>query len=334
MNKILKTLMLTFAFSFGAFAMASCNDNTSSNSTSGTHVHDLETEWSKDATKHWHACKDCDEKVDKAAHTWGEWIEDKSATDTEKGSHHRICSICLYRADEEIPMLSPEFGAATELTAIYAKVPTDWETVNIYYWGADIEEGYAVGWPGNEMTLVNADEALFGYKIPAGTDHVIINNGSVQTVDLEYAPSRNLLVLDKLNAENKYEIYYSTYTPTDSDPELAQPEYNIVEKITVYAQVPTEWEKACVHHWGSATSTDWPGEEMTLVDADKHIYSCEVPADITGIIFTNGAPEGTIQTVNLELVDGANAFILTTTDAEGHFNATVGVYENGNITQL
>lgn len=37
------------------------------------HEHDWATDWSKDATHHWHACKgeDCTEVADKAEHTWG-----------------------------------------------------------------------------------------------------------------------------------------------------------------------------------------------------------------------------------------------------------------------
>ncbi|MCH5180654.1 MAG: starch-binding protein, partial [Erysipelotrichales bacterium] len=162
MKSSIKKLMFTFAFAFGALTMVSC----------GEHKHNLAKDWSKDATKHWHDCDGCDELVDKAAHAWGNWIVDEEATDTTKGSQHRVCSVCGYVGTEAIPMLAPEFGVATELTAVYAQVPADWEDdVNIYYWagneGNSIADGYGVGWPGTPMTLVNEEEHIWGFKVPA-----------------------------------------------------------------------------------------------------------------------------------------------------------------------
>ena len=323
MNKVIKKLMFTFAFAFGALAMVSC----------GEHQHKLAKDWSSDATKHWHECDGCDEKVDKAAHEWGNWIVDTAATETSKGSQHRVCSVCNYRADEIIPIVV-EPGVATELTAVYAQVPAEWEEdVNIYYWGDAIEDGYGVGWPGVPMTLVNAEEHIWGYKVPAGTDHVIFNWNGVQTVDLDFIPAKNLYILQpgdgNLTAEN------ADYVPTANDPELGQPEYNVIERLTIYAQVPAEWEVPSIHYWGTATGdTSWPGAAMTEVDAEEHVYSYNVPADIGGFCLTNGAADGTIQTVDLKLYDNANAYVLTEANGEGKFEADVKNYEDGEFKDV
>lgn len=329
MKSSIKKLMFTFAFAFGALTMVSC----------GEHKHNLAKDWSKDATKHWHDCDGCDELVDKAAHAWGNWIVDEEATETTKGEQHRVCSVCGYVGTEAIPMLPPEFGVATELTAVYAQVPADWEDdVNIYYWagneGNSIAEGYGVGWPGTPMTLVNEEEHIWGFKVPAGTDHVIFNRGgSIQTVDIDFAPAKNLYVLDEMDGSGKYTIYYSTYAPTANDPELGQPQFTVIEKITMYTQVPEDWENVTLYFWGSAIAcAEWPGEAMDVVDEAKHIYSYDVPEDAGGFTVTsNGKP----QTVDLFLEEGVNAYVVTELSSDGEkYNAAPKFYEEGEFTDV
>ena len=72
---------------------------------SKTHIHTYETTLSKDANKHWYAST-CghDVKKDEEAHTFGEWVIDTEATETEKGSKYRDCSVCEHRETEEIPV--------------------------------------------------------------------------------------------------------------------------------------------------------------------------------------------------------------------------------------
>ncbi|MCH5172441.1 MAG: starch-binding protein [Erysipelotrichales bacterium] len=324
MKKVLKSLIFTFAFAASAFAMASC----------GGHTHHLAKEWSKDATKHWHDCSGCDDLVDKAAHAWGEWIVDEEPTETEKGSHHRICSVCNYEATEEIPMLAPEFGVATDFTAVYAQVPAEWDTANIYYWagneGNTIEDAYKVGWPGTEMTLVNEEDHIWGFMVPAGVDHVIFNDGATQTVDIDFSPAKNLYVLDTVNGEGKYTIYYSVYEPTADDPELGRPEGRVIERITIYAQVPADWEEVYVHFWGSIEDPDWPGREMTLVDEEEHIYSFDIQEIVVGIIFNNGNGTQTANIEDFELdAEGLNGFVVADT-----LEVTYAHYADGVFTPL
>ncbi len=61
------------------------------------HVHTFSEEWTSDATYHWHkATCGHDEVSEKAEHVWGEYVIDKDSTETEKGSKHRVCSVCGY----------------------------------------------------------------------------------------------------------------------------------------------------------------------------------------------------------------------------------------------
>ena len=60
------------------------------------------TGWHSDETNHWNTCE-CGEKLNEAAHTF-EWVIDKEATATEKGSRHEKCTVCGYeKAAVEIP---------------------------------------------------------------------------------------------------------------------------------------------------------------------------------------------------------------------------------------
>ena len=67
------------------------------------HVHQYETTYSSDANNHWRECVAHDGAMqDFGPHTYGEWILDKEASETEKGHHHRFCTVCNYRQDEDI----------------------------------------------------------------------------------------------------------------------------------------------------------------------------------------------------------------------------------------
>ena len=77
------------------------------------HVHSYGETWSSDKDNHWHECS-CGEKTDTAAHIWGEWTVTKEATEAEKGSRERSCTVCNYKATEEIPMLTHTHSYGTE----------------------------------------------------------------------------------------------------------------------------------------------------------------------------------------------------------------------------
>ena len=70
-------------------------------------VHQFSDKWSFNADGHWHACTvdGCDVKADSAAHEF-QWVVDKEATTTEKGSKHEKCTVCGYEKKAvEIPVI-------------------------------------------------------------------------------------------------------------------------------------------------------------------------------------------------------------------------------------
>lgn len=66
------------------------------------HVHSPGSEWKSNETGHWHECA-CGNRVEEAAHNFGDWVTDKEATEQEAGQQHRICGTCSYREEQTIP---------------------------------------------------------------------------------------------------------------------------------------------------------------------------------------------------------------------------------------
>lgn len=78
------------------------------------HLYSEEWMCEENGKTHFHECILCGEQLDIAEHTASDWIVDKTATLTEKGSQHQECTICKIILNvEEIPLLEPE-GEKTE----------------------------------------------------------------------------------------------------------------------------------------------------------------------------------------------------------------------------
>lgn len=92
-----------------AFMLASCGG-----APAPEHVHTFADEWTSDAETHWHeATCGHDVKGDEDVHTFGEWNETKPATETEKGSKERTCTICGYKEVQDIPVVEHVHTFAT-----------------------------------------------------------------------------------------------------------------------------------------------------------------------------------------------------------------------------
>ena len=78
------------------------------------HEHSIHDEtWKYDDTEHWQECS-CGERLNVAAHTYGDWKVTKEATETEAGSRERGCAVCEYVQTEAIP--ATETGEPTDST--------------------------------------------------------------------------------------------------------------------------------------------------------------------------------------------------------------------------
>ncbi len=78
------------------------------------HEHTPATEWTSNATQHWHNCTDenCNVKVDTASHTWNNGTETVAATEITEGVKTYKCTICGKEKTETIPVLAHTHSAA------------------------------------------------------------------------------------------------------------------------------------------------------------------------------------------------------------------------------
>ena len=82
------------------------------------HTHKFASEWTSDETNHWHAST-CGHEVTegKTAHTFGDWITTKEATEESEGNKERTCTVCGYTATEVIEKLEHTHKFASEWTS-------------------------------------------------------------------------------------------------------------------------------------------------------------------------------------------------------------------------
>lgn len=96
-----------------ALVMIGCQNDTD------THEHTYSTDWTSDATSHWHAatCGHTTEVSDKAVHTFGEAVVTKPASETETGIKTYTCTVCKYEKTESIAVLPHTHKYSTEWTS-------------------------------------------------------------------------------------------------------------------------------------------------------------------------------------------------------------------------
>ncbi len=83
-------------------------------SSAAQHEHNWASEWSSDATNHWHACDGCNEKKDNAAHTFSEWQTSNLGTllNDERFNLETVkmrkCTVCNYEELDKNQAVVPE----------------------------------------------------------------------------------------------------------------------------------------------------------------------------------------------------------------------------------
>lgn len=111
-----------------AFSLAACNGGTGNNGSNGgdnkpSHTHTYSGQWSHNDSEHWHTCTgaDCDEVIDKAAHTWDNGNITKEPTCTAKGEMTYTCTVCKATKTEEIATTDHTFS-------------DKWESDDTHHW--------------------------------------------------------------------------------------------------------------------------------------------------------------------------------------------------------
>ena len=70
-------------------------------SQNSSHSHSFHSSWEYDGNAHWHKCE-CSEKSEYASHEFGDWYS--SFQNTEMNLIERICTVCGYREEKEVPI--------------------------------------------------------------------------------------------------------------------------------------------------------------------------------------------------------------------------------------
>lgn len=103
----LSAIVMTFVLSF-----------TGCQTESESHQHSFAETWTYDEINHWHAatCEHTNEVSGKASHTFGVWTVIKEATEETEGKQERVCTVCSYKDEQNIPMLDHTHKFAQEWT--------------------------------------------------------------------------------------------------------------------------------------------------------------------------------------------------------------------------
>ena len=74
----------------------------------GHDTHAPDAEWHFDATKHWHNCKGCSQKLDEGAHAFGDWTITVKPEVGVAGEKERECSVCGFKENAPVEALGDE----------------------------------------------------------------------------------------------------------------------------------------------------------------------------------------------------------------------------------
>lgn len=202
-----------------------------------------------------------------------------------------------------------EEAVRSENIVVYAKVPSDWQYVNIWAWenstGKNAFEG--VSWPGVPMIADAGNEGWYYIWLPGYVDIVIINGQAggcdVQTDGIEIKGASWITVNSDKSASAVTSKLTSGETPENE------------ARHWVYATVDTSWENPYVWAWnvesGKGAFSRWPG--MPMRPMGNGMYSAMVPDFCDGLIINGNG--GSVQTADIKDLDPADVWV--TVDAEG-----------------
>lgn len=158
---------------------------------------------------------------------------------------------------------------------VLLKNTANWSNPTVWAWVDDNTSSVAAAkWPGDAMTK---DGDYWRWELPEGktTPKYIIfsNNGGSKTKNLDFV--------------NK-QIYDCKGNKVNGD----DPTPPVGDKITVYFDNSvSNWSNVKIHYFGGDNPTDWPGVDMQKVEGN--IWSYQVPANTTGLVFNNGSGQQT-----------------------------------------
>ncbi|MCL2003083.1 MAG: starch-binding protein [Oscillospiraceae bacterium] len=203
-------------------------------------------------------------------------------------------------------VFSPQTALANPdgMVVVYVHVPDDWEAPHLWAWD-DAGNGAFSSWPGGEAEADPNNPGWYYCYLPNWAVNIIVNanDGAIQT-DALSSDGGDIWIT--VASPEEAGIAYAALTSGEA------PAY--VEKITVYARVPADWDAPCLWAWldpdGANAFAAWPGGEMK---AGGEWYSVRAPSWINSVIVN--ANEGTVQTSDYkDLVQGKDIWVVVADD--------------------
>lgn len=163
---------------------------------------------------------------------------------------------------------------------------------------------YELGTNGGIVSNQNAnihenDPGQIKYSLPKDVlEFLSINEKTGEVNVTNYS-----LLAEKMSGDNKLDVIVTAEKSKseETNPDIPENDKN----ISIYFTDANEWNNVYVHYWYSdGNNNGWPGQTMTYVEENGYnqsIYTCEIPADVTGVLFSNGINQnqGGKQTVDI-----------------------------------
>ncbi len=205
-------------------------------------------------------------------------------------------------------LLSVPSYADESVKIIYAEVPEDWSTPQLWAWGDDGTNVFEA-WPGGVMLEDAENPGWYYLHVPVWATNVIVNanEGGVQTSDYSIG---EVDVWITVKDSDTVEI---------SDSKLTTGELPVyTPMIDVYVKVPESWETVGLWAWlhpdGTNAFAAWPGE--TMVQKPDGWFVAKAPAWINSIIINGN--EGTVQTGDMS-IESKNVWVTVGEDGSSEF---------------
>jgi len=208
-------------------------------------------------------------------------------------------------------------SSSDDMAVAYVSVPDDWENPCLWAWDDEGNNAFSA-WPGGEAEPDPNNEGWYYCYIPNWVTNVIVNanDGTIQTDGLVLEGGD---IWVTVTSPEQAEVSYDALTTGEA------PEY--VEKITIYAKVPTSWESPCLWAWldpGGKNAFDaWPGSEMK--GSSGEWYAIKAPSWINCVIINGNG--GSVQSAeNKEIEYGKDIWVVVGDDLSAEL-----YYENPDL---
>ena len=149
--------------------------------------HNFSSDWTFDATSHWHACSHCDEVQDKADHTWNDGEITKQATSAAAGEKTFTCTVCGAKKTEAVDKLQSVAAAialANNANVAFSAVVFGKTNEGLYL--SDGATGVYVKLSeaqANKLASVKVgDEAKVSGKLSVSASQIFVKNASVEVL--------------------------------------------------------------------------------------------------------------------------------------------------------